>query len=112
MGQQRLQQKRKKGKLQENLHHSNSQADSIIPTKKESHSSKCTIFAVKLDNLSSSMDICFIKPQDLLALSIDVTSHVCNLVHLHHKHHLKLAKKNLHLKIRVEILIMPILPLF
>jgi hypothetical protein len=59
-----LQQKRKKGKLQENLHRSNSQADSIIPTRKESHSSKCTIFAAKLDTLSSSMDICFIKPQD------------------------------------------------
>jgi hypothetical protein len=69
------QQKRKKregGKLQENLHHSNSQADSIIPTRKESHSSKCTIFAVRLDTLPSSMDICFIKPQDLLVLSIAI----------------------------------------
>jgi hypothetical protein len=27
------------------------------------------ILAIKPDNLSSSMDICFIKPQDLLALS-------------------------------------------
>jgi hypothetical protein len=27
-----------------------------------------------------------------------VTDHVCNLVQLHHKHHLKLTKKNLHLK--------------
>jgi hypothetical protein len=67
-----LQQKSKRGKLQENLHHSNSQADSIIPMRKESHSSKCTILAVRLDTLSSSMDICFIKPQDLLALSIAI----------------------------------------
>jgi hypothetical protein len=67
-----LQQKSKRGKLQENLHRSNSQADSIIPTRKESHSSKCKILAVRLDTLSSSMDICFIKPQDLLALSIAI----------------------------------------
>jgi hypothetical protein len=67
-----LQQKSKRGKLQENLHRSNLQADSIIPTRKESHSSKCTILAVKLNTLSSIMDICFIKPQDLLALSIAI----------------------------------------
>jgi hypothetical protein len=54
-----LQQKSKRGKWQENLHRSNSQADS-------------TILAVRLDTLSSSMDIRFIKPQDLLALSIAI----------------------------------------
>jgi hypothetical protein len=37
--------------------------------RKESHSSRCTIFAIRPDTLSSRMDICFIKPQDLLALS-------------------------------------------
>jgi hypothetical protein len=67
-----LQQKSKRGKWQENLHRSNSQADSTIPTRKESHSSKCTILAVRLNTLSSSMDIRFIKPQDLLALSIAI----------------------------------------
>jgi hypothetical protein len=72
MGQQCYSRKRKMGKLQENLHRSNSQADSIIPTRKESHSSKCTILAVRLNTLSSSIDICFIKPQDLLALSIAI----------------------------------------
>jgi hypothetical protein len=72
MDQQRYSRKRKREKLQENLHRSNSQADSIIPTRKESHSSKYTILAVRLDTLSSGIDICFIKPQDLLALSIAI----------------------------------------
>jgi hypothetical protein len=40
--------------------------------RKESHSSRCTIFAIRPDTLSSRMDICFINPQDLLALSIAI----------------------------------------
>jgi hypothetical protein len=40
-----------------------------MPTTKVSHSSRCTIFAIRPDTLSSSVDIYFIKPQDLLALS-------------------------------------------
>jgi hypothetical protein len=40
-----------------------------MPTTKESHSSWCTILATKLDTLSSRIDIRFIKPQALLALS-------------------------------------------
>jgi hypothetical protein len=83
MDQQRYSRKRKREKLQENLHRSNSQADSIIPMRKESRSSKCTIFAVKLDTLSSSIDICFIKPQDLLALSIAICAwHLAKLKRL------------------------------
>jgi hypothetical protein len=37
--------------------------------RKESHSSRCMIFAIRPDTLSSRTDIYFIKPQDLLALS-------------------------------------------
>jgi hypothetical protein len=37
---------------------------------KESHSSCCTTFAIRLDTSSSRIDIRFIKPQALLALSI------------------------------------------
>jgi hypothetical protein len=37
--------------------------------RKESHSSRCTTLAIRPDTLSSRKDICFIKPQDLLALS-------------------------------------------
>jgi hypothetical protein len=55
--------------FQETLHRSISQTDSTIPTRKESHSSRCTILATRLDTLSSRTNICFIKPQDLLALS-------------------------------------------
>jgi hypothetical protein len=40
--------------------------------RKESYSSRCTIFAIRPDTLSSRMDICFINPQDLLALSIAI----------------------------------------
>jgi hypothetical protein len=43
-----------------------------MPMTKESHSLWCTILATKLDTLSSSTDICFIKPQALLALSIAI----------------------------------------
>jgi hypothetical protein len=61
--------KRKTEKLQEILHRNISQADSIMPLTKESHSSWCTILATKLDTLSSRTDIRFIEPQALLALS-------------------------------------------
>jgi hypothetical protein len=61
--------KGKKERLQGTLHPNISQMDSTIPIRKESHSSRCTILAIKLDTLSASTDICFIKPQDLLALS-------------------------------------------
>jgi hypothetical protein len=61
--------KGKKERLQETLHRNISQTDSTIPMRKESHSLRCTILAIKPDTLSSSTDICFIKPQDLLALS-------------------------------------------
>jgi hypothetical protein len=60
--------KKKRG-LQETLHRNISQMDSTIPTRKESHSSRCTILATRPDTLSLRVDICFIKPQDLLALS-------------------------------------------
>jgi hypothetical protein len=36
--------------------------------RKESHSLRCTILAIRPDTLSSRTDIYFIKPQDLLAL--------------------------------------------
>jgi hypothetical protein len=39
---------------------------------KESHSSWWTIFAIRLDTLSSRTDIYFIRPQALLALSIAI----------------------------------------
>jgi hypothetical protein len=68
---------------------------------------RCDEYSSRIADLESRLTLS--KRQAQMAI---VTSHVCNLVHLHHKHHLKLAKKNLHLKIRVEILIMPILPLF
>jgi hypothetical protein len=55
--------------LQEALHHNISQTDSTIPTRKLSHSRRCTILATRPDILSSREDICFIKPQDFLALS-------------------------------------------
>jgi hypothetical protein len=55
--------------FQKTLHRNISQTDSMIPTRKESHSSRCTILATRPDTLSSRTDICFIKPQDLLALS-------------------------------------------
>jgi hypothetical protein len=61
--------KGKRGRPQGTLHRNISQADSTIPTRKESHSSRRTILATRPDTLSSSVDICFIKPQDLLALS-------------------------------------------
>jgi hypothetical protein len=61
--------KGKRERLQGTLHHNISQIDSTIPTRKESHSSRCTILATRPDTLSSSVDIYFIKPQDLLALS-------------------------------------------
>jgi hypothetical protein len=61
--------KGKRERLPGILHRNISQADSTIPTRKESHSSRCTILATRPDTLSSSVDICFIKPQDLLALS-------------------------------------------
>jgi hypothetical protein len=61
--------KRKRERLQGILHRNISQTDSTIPTRKESHFSICTILATRPDTLSSSVDICFIKPQDLLALS-------------------------------------------
>jgi hypothetical protein len=41
-----------------------------MPTIKDSHSSWWTTFAIRLDTLSSRIDIRFIKPQALLALSI------------------------------------------
>jgi hypothetical protein len=56
-------------RLQETLHRNISQTDSMISTRKESHSSRCTILATRPDTLSSKVDIYFIKPQDLLALS-------------------------------------------
>jgi hypothetical protein len=59
-----------KEKLQGILHCNISQADSIMPMTKELHSSWWTIFAIRLDTSSSRMDIRFIKPQALLALSI------------------------------------------
>jgi hypothetical protein len=62
--------KRKKEKLKGILHRNISQADSIMPMTKESHSSWCATFATRLDTLSSRIDIHFIKPQALLALSI------------------------------------------
>jgi hypothetical protein len=61
--------KGKRERLQETLYRNISQTDSTIPTRKESHSSRCMILATRPDTLSSSVDICFIKPQDLLALS-------------------------------------------
>jgi hypothetical protein len=61
--------KGKRERLQGILHRNFSQTDSTIPTRKESHSSRCTTLATRPDTLSSSVDICFIKPQDLLALS-------------------------------------------
>jgi hypothetical protein len=61
--------KGKRERLQGILHHNISQTDSTIPIRKESHSSRCTILATRPDTLSSSVDIYFIKPQDLLALS-------------------------------------------
>jgi hypothetical protein len=61
--------KGKRERLQGTLHRNISQTDSTIPTRKESHSSRCTILATRPDTLSSSVDICFIKPQDLLAMS-------------------------------------------
>jgi hypothetical protein len=61
--------KGKREMLQGILHRNISQTDSTIPTRKELHSSRCTILATRPDTLSSSVDICFIKPQDLLALS-------------------------------------------
>jgi hypothetical protein len=54
-------------RLQGILRHNISQTDSMIPTRNESYSSRCTILATRPDTLSSSVDICFIKPQDLLA---------------------------------------------
>jgi hypothetical protein len=62
--------KRKKEKSQGILDRNISQADSIMPMTKESHSSWCTTFTTRLDTLSSRIDIRFIKPQALLALSI------------------------------------------
>jgi hypothetical protein len=41
-----------------------------MPMTKDSHSSWWTTFAIRLDTSSSRIDICFIKPQALLALSI------------------------------------------
>jgi hypothetical protein len=61
--------KGKRERLQETLHRNISQTHSTIPTRKESHSSRCTILATRPDTLSSRVDIYFIKPQDLLALS-------------------------------------------
>jgi hypothetical protein len=64
-----IREKEKRERLQGILHRNISQTDSTIPTRKESHSSRCTILAARPDTLSSSVDICFIKPQDLLAFS-------------------------------------------
>jgi hypothetical protein len=46
-----------------------SQTDSMIPIRKDSHSSKCAIFATRLDTSSSRLDTCFIRSWDLPALS-------------------------------------------
>jgi hypothetical protein len=61
--------KGKRERQQGTLHRNISQMDSTIQIRKESHSSRCTILAIRPDTLSSSTDIYFIKPQDLLALS-------------------------------------------
>jgi hypothetical protein len=60
---------KKSERLQETLHRNISQTDSTIPIRKELHSSRCTILATRPNTLSSRVDICFIKPHDLLALS-------------------------------------------
>jgi hypothetical protein len=52
--------KQGKEELKENSHRNISQADSTMPRIKDSHSSLCTILAVKLETFSSSEDIYFI----------------------------------------------------
>jgi hypothetical protein len=61
--------KTKEKRLPEDLHSSISQTDSMIPIRKDSHSSKYAIFATRLDTSPSRLDTYFIRSWDLPALS-------------------------------------------